>query len=150
MSILSLRSISRRTKLVALAALAAGAVLLAQSIHTRPASADVPDAGTTPQALIVGGQLSISTNKPAYHVGEWIQVCYKVPAPGPIQITDYQGGSVKTLLAGYDDGTGGCFWGQVTPPYGQECLVVHYAYPYSGSATKQTCFHVVPQFPFPY
>ncbi len=150
MSILSLRSFSRRMKLIALATLAAGAVLMAQSLHSRPASADVPGPGATLQPIIVGGQLSISTNKHAYYAGEWIQVCYKVPAPGPIQIRDYQGGSVKTLLSGYDDGTGGCFWGQVTPPYGHECLVIHYSYPYGGSISKHTCFQVLPHFPFPF
>ncbi len=147
MSILSLRAMPRRMKLVALAALAAGAVMMAQAIDSKPASADQPGPGV--QQIIVGNQLSISTNKSVYHVGEWAQVCYQVPGPGYVHITDHQGGSVKTLLSGYDDGAGDCFWGQVTPPYGQECLRIQYWFPYGGSTIKQTCFSVIPVF-FPF
>ena len=73
-----------------------------------------------------------------------------MPAAGYIQITDHQGNSVKTLLSGYDDGAGDCFWGQVTPPIGKECLKIRYYFPYGGSVTEQTCFQVFPQFQFPF
>ena len=144
MSILSLRTMSRRMKLLALAALAAGAVLMAQAIDTKPASADQTPPGV--QQIVVGNQLNITTNKPFYFVGEWAQICYHVPGPGYIHITDHQLGSVKTLLSGFDDGNGDCFWGQVTPPYGQECLRIQYWFPYGGTTTKQVCFTVL--FPF--
>ena len=147
MSILSLRTMSRRMKLVALAALAAGAVLMAQAIDSKPASADQTPPGV--QQIVVGNQLNITTNKPFYFVGEWAQICYHVPGPGYVHITDHQYGSVKTLLSGYDDGAGDCFWGQVTPPYGQECLRIQYWFPYGGSSIKQTCFSVIPVF-FPF
>jgi len=139
-------------KLVALAALMAGA-LFAMGLAGSPAAhAGQPPAPQGPQAIVVvgGSQPSISTNKYFYAAGEWAQICYHVPGPGYIQITDQQGYSVKTLLSGFDNGAGDCFWGTVTPPYGQECLRIVYWFPYGGSSSNQTCFQVFPSYPFPY
>jgi hypothetical protein len=136
-------------KLVALAALMAGA-LFAMGLAGSPAAhADQPPG---PQSIIVGGggQPTITTNKFFYTAGEWAQICYHVPGPGYVQITDQQGYSVKTLVAGYDNGAGDCFWGTVTPPFGQECLRIVYWFPYGGSSSNQTCFQVFPSYPFPY
>ena len=124
------------------------ALLLVGFAGTPAAHADEPGDPAGPQAIVVGDQFTIGTNKSVYQAGEWIQVCYTVPAAGYIQITDHQGLDVKTILSGYDDGTGGCFWGQVTPPFGQECLRIRYWFPYGGSTTRQTCFQVIPHFPF--
>jgi hypothetical protein len=129
---------SRSFKLVALAVLAAGAVALAGMVGTQAAHADEPPG---PQQIVVG-QLSITTNSQWYAVGQHITVCYKVPQPGYIEITDHQGGQVKLLLAGHDDGTGDCFGGYVTPPTGLECLQIRFYFWQGGSTTKHTCFHV--------
>ena len=136
----------RPARLFGLVALAAGALLMVQALGTPAAHADQPG----PQAIIVGDNLSITTNRTAYHVGDWAYVCYRVPAAGYIEITDHQGGSVKTLKAGFDDGTGDCFWGQVTPPFGQECLRIRYFFPFGGSTSQHTCFQVLHSFPFPF
>jgi hypothetical protein len=129
-------------RLLALVALAAAALLLATAFGTTAAHADEPD----PQAIIVGQQVSISTSQSWYRVGNYMTFCYTVPAPGFIQITDQQGGSVKTLLSGYDDGAGDCIGGYVTPPLGKECLTIRYYFPQGGSTTAKTCFQVLPQF----
>jgi len=126
-------------------------VALDRQEHSAPdaAHADQPPG---PQSIIVGGggQPTITTNKFFYTAGEWAQICYHVPGPGYVQITDQQGYSVKTLVAGYDNGAGDCFWGTVTPPFGQECLRIVYWFPYGGSSSNQTCFQVFPSYPFPY
>ena len=69
------------------------------------------------------GGVSITTDRGQYQPGESIRVCYTVAAPGPFRITDTQAdGTVHTFFSGYDDGTGGCLLGTVTPPAGTECL----------------------------
>ena len=149
MSRIATRLVSRPVRLVGLAGLVAAAVMLTQLLGS-PAAHAQPGPSLIPQPIIVPGALNISTNQMAYTVGSWARVCYQVPAPGYIQITDHQGGTVKTLKAGYDDGTGDCFWGQVTPPAGTECLRIQYFYPYGGSTARHTCFQVLGSYPYPY
>jgi hypothetical protein len=87
------------------------------------------------------GGASITTDKQTYQVGEPIRICYRVPGPGPITITDVQGGSSKVIISGNDDGTGGCINGTITPPTGQECFRLDYRSS-RGSGSTQTCIIV--------
>jgi hypothetical protein len=95
-------------------------------------------------------RLSISTNRSSYNIGDPIQVCYQVPAPGPVTITDIlANGTQQTFFSGYDDGTGGCLPGTVTPPAGTECLRIQFGGgggqipgPIIGPSIAQTCFQV--------
>ena len=95
---------------------------------------------------------SISVNRGAgatYAVGETIRICYDIPAPGQVTITDILAdGRSHVLLSGFDDGTGGCFNGLVTLPMGTECLRLDYATS-AGSGSTQVCFHVVGSGPHP-
>lgn len=88
------------------------------------------------------GGASIRTDKPQYRIGEPIQVCYTVPGPGPVTVTDIQGGVSQVIMSGNDDGTGGCTTGVTTPPPGQECFRLDYAGP-RGSGSRQTCVQIV-------
>jgi hypothetical protein len=107
----------------------------------------VSSGSAQPQAVTPG--TTIRTDKTQYRVGELINICYSIP-PGatPIIITDrLADGTLRTLLSGVDDGTGGCFNGTVTPPTGTECLRIEV---FSSSNTSQkigdsqTCFRVIP------
>jgi len=61
-----------------------------------------------------------------YHVGDSIRVCYSVSQPMYVQIIDYMSdGQQNNLRSGYDDGRGGCFLAQVTPPRGREHITIY-------------------------
>ena len=95
-----------------------------------------------------GSGASITTDQTQYNVGDTAQICYAVPGPGPFTITDLQAdGTSNTLISAYDDGTGGCFSGTVTPPAGTECLQLNSSGGSGGSA--QTCFQVAGPTPLP-
>ena len=83
----------------------------------------------------------ISTDKSVYQIGELIRICYDVPGPGPVTITDIQPNGSHVLLSGYEDGTGACFLATVTPPPGIECLRLDFSSA-AGSGSRQTCFQV--------
>jgi hypothetical protein len=92
------------------------------------------------------GGLAIYTNANSYLVGSSISVCYRVPAPGPIVITDtLANGQAHTFFSGYDDGTGGCIPGVITPPTGTECMSISFTYPNGVPIQNQTCFQVNPR-----
>jgi hypothetical protein len=81
-------------------------------------------------------------DRAAYQVGDPIQVCYRVPAPGHVVITDILAdGTAQTFFGGEDDGTGGCIPGIVTLPAGTECMRLDYQTS-AGSGTAQACFQV--------
>jgi hypothetical protein len=83
---------------------------------------------------------SITTNQNAYTVGQIAQICYRVPGPGSVTILDTLANGVQqTFFQGYDDGTGACLPGQVTPPTGTECLTLVLG----GATIGQTCFQVL-------
>lgn len=104
--------------------------------------------GPTPPPPPAG--VAISTDRSSYRIGDRIRVCYSVPAPGPITIIDMlANGQTQTLLSGYDDGTGGCIPGTVTPPAGTECLTLNYTYPSGRQVSAQTCFRVIGTTPPP-
>jgi hypothetical protein len=88
-------------------------------------------------------QLAIYINPPqqVYTVGQAIDVCYRVPAPGAIRIIDQIGTDTPTtFFSGYDDGTGGCIPGTITPPTGSECLTIAYTYSTGQQISAQACF----------
>ena len=146
MNTLSIAVPRRTRRLLVLGGLTAALMLVATMFAVRQASADTQEPNPQVQAIVVGGKLDITTNQSVYGVGQHIQVCYHVPAAGWVQITDHQGQYgqfVHTLLSGYDDGTGGCFFGVITPPFGHECLKITYWFPHGGTLTKQTCFTVL-------
>lgn len=92
--------------------------------------------------------LAIYINPPqaVYTVGQHVDVCYRVPAPGPIRIIDQiNEDTPTTFFSGYDDGTGGCIPGTVTPPTGRECLTIVFTYiADGGQANAETCFQTAP------
>ena len=91
----------------------------------------------TPLAIYVNPAQSV------YSLGQGIDVCYRVPAPGPIRIIDQiEENTPTTFFSGYDDGTGGCIPGTITPPVGgRECLTIVFTYQADGGeAHAQTCF----------
>jgi hypothetical protein len=137
---------TRVIRTLSLVALAAAAVIIVHLAGFRPALAQSvqPPAGRPciqiypppPGCGEAGG--SITTDQPQYAIGAPIRICYTVPGPGPITITDLQAdGSSHVLLSTVDDGTGWCFGATITPPAGSECLRLTY-----GGGSAQTCFQV--------
>jgi hypothetical protein len=86
-------------------------------------------------------RLGISSDASQYTVGSSIAICYSLPGPGGITITDLQGSSSNVLLSGQDDGTGDCVGGTVSPPVGRECARIDYTGS-SGSTSAQACWTV--------
>lgn len=138
--------LTRRSGLARVAVCAAATLLVTAVFVPRPTAAQVPAAPPgrlciqiyppPPGCGSAGG--SISTDQSQYSIGSPIQICYTVPGPGPITITDNQPGRLShTLLSVYDDGTGWCFGATITPPSGTECLLLNY-----GGGSAQTCFQV--------
>jgi hypothetical protein len=96
------------------------------------------------------GNLAIFTDRTRYRIGDLIRGCYTVPGPGPITIIDMlPDGQTQVLIHGYDDGTGACHTGTVTPPPGIECLTLQYTYPSGMEAAAQACFEVIGTTPPP-
>lgn len=95
-----------------------------------------------PAARAQSGGASITASKSTAQIGETIQLCYRVPGPGPITITDIQPNGSHVLVSGVDDGTGGCVPLTITPPAGQECFRLDYQSS-RGSGSTQTCIQVV-------
>ena len=98
---------------------------------------------TAPRSQPAGGSITVDRGQGGvYRLGQWIQICYTVPAPGPVTITDIlPDGRSQILLRGYDDGRGDCFWATITPPTGRECLRLDFSGA-QGSGTRQVCFWV--------
>jgi hypothetical protein len=121
------------------------AVLATVVTGQHPAAAQQPDPQT-----VVPGSAAIWTDKPSYAVGESILICYRVPVPGPITITDIAAdGTVRVLYSGPSNATGGCLPGTVTPPPGSECLRLQYPLAGGGAGVTQTCFTVIGTTPPP-
>jgi hypothetical protein len=86
---------------------------------------------------------SISTDRPQYAIGDPIQVCYRIPVAGFITITDLPSSQqTHVFYQGPSAGTGACLPGTVTPPAGNECLILSYPQPAGGTGRVQTCFRV--------
>ena len=70
----------------------------------------------------------ITTDKAVYRAGETITICYTVPGPGAVTITDYSSdGSSAVLLAVDDDGTGWCFVAIAQGPASAERLALSWS-----------------------
>lgn len=77
-----------------------------------------------------------------YQPGDSITVCYTVPGPGPLTITDYLGdGTSHPFYSVYDDGRGDCVSGTVTPPLGTECFQLDFPEAV-GAGAPRVCFRV--------
>jgi hypothetical protein len=99
--------------------------------------------GTAVPPPVQPGALAITTDRTSYTTGDPFTVCYRVPAPGPVTITVTRpNGVVDTLIAGYDDGTGGCLPGTISTIPGTECLLLVYSYPSGQEATTTSCYQV--------
>jgi hypothetical protein len=98
---------------------------------------------TAPRSQPVGGSITVDRGAGGfYRLGEGIHICYAVPGPGPVTITDILAdGRTQILLSGFDDGRGNCFWAVIAPPTGTECLRLDFSGA-QGSGTRQVCFHV--------
>ena len=94
-------------------------------------------------ALAQPAGLSISADKSSYAPNAPVQVCYHVPAPGSVTITDTPpAGASRLVLQTFETGTGNCLpWTAASQP-GQECLLLDY-YSSGVTANAQTCFAVV-------
>lgn len=87
--------------------------------------------------------LSITTDQSQYRIGDAIKLCYTVPAPGPVVITDIDAaGNTQVVISGQDDGTGGCLSGSITGPTGTECLRIDFTGASSPSSAR-ACFQVI-------
>lgn len=70
-----------------------------------------------------GSGAAIWADQSQYTVGSPVSMCYIVPGPSHVVITDTDaGGNAQTVLDGNDDGTGGCLSGTATAPTGTEDL----------------------------
>jgi len=87
------------------------------------------------------GALRIYTDRQFYNGGDSIHVRCRVPQPGQIRIIDQiEEDTPTTFFSGYDDGTGGCIPGTITPPTGRECMTIVFTYPNGQQANAETCF----------
>jgi hypothetical protein len=108
-----------------------------------PPPPPIPPPGPCPQIYppppgCGGSGGTITTDQSQYTIGSPIRICYTVPGPGPVTVTDSQNGTSHVLLSTFDDGSGWCFGGTITPPTGTECERLDYS-----GGTAQTCFQVV-------
>jgi hypothetical protein len=132
--------------------------------QSAPAPGASPEGRAQVEPAIVPGHrpsLRIWTDRRHYYVGDDLRVCYRVPGPGRIQITDIlPDGHRQVLWSYYEDGRGNCLWAWVTPPTGKECLVLRwvpswyggpsYGGAEGGSPSAQIAPALVPITPRPY
>jgi hypothetical protein len=100
-------------------------------IQTTPAGAPEMASGAAAPAIAPvlppPPALRIWTDRKTYYLGDSLRVCFRVPAPGNIQIIDLMpDGSRHVLWSWYDDGRGDCMLAYITPPTGTECLLLRY------------------------
>jgi hypothetical protein len=87
---------------------------------------------------------AIWTDKSQYTVGETASICYSVAQPGPFRIIDFPPGQNGTVTAqSTDDGTGGCFNANITPPTGTERVRIELLSGTSVISSAETTFQVV-------
>jgi hypothetical protein len=98
---------------------------------------------TAPRSQPTEGSITVDRGHGGfYRLNEFIQICYSVPGPGPVTITDIlPDGRTQLLLSGFDDGRGDCFWATIVPPTGTECLRLDFSGAH-GSGSRQVCFRV--------
>lgn len=126
---------SLRRSLVAVAVLA----VLALGALT----AQLPRTSAQEVQTVQPGNAAIFTDKQQYNIGDPIQICYRIPFPGFITILDLPSSQqTQVFFQGQSTGTNGCLPGTITPPSGNECLIL--TYPLAGGTGRvQTCFQVL-------
>lgn len=95
-----------------------------------------------PQPIVTAA--SIRTDQRNYGVGDRVQVCYTVPAPGPVVLTTQtNNGAIQAVFSFQDDGTGGCI---VTPALtgqvGRVCVGLVLPPARVEQPAAQSCFQV--------
>ncbi len=95
------------------------------------------DAPTATGPLAIRVQSANGTAQSTFTVGETQRICYDVPGPGNIQIiTSAPGYYDRTIVYGWDNGTGGCFYASVGYPTGQHTLTIYRWDPVTGAMTQ--------------
>ena len=103
-----------------------------------------PQAAAQSVQTVQPGTAAIFTDRQQYTIGDPIQVCYRIPVPGFITILDLPSSQqTQVFFQGPSNGTGGCLPGTITPPAGNECLVLTYPQAGGGTGRAQTCFQVL-------
>ncbi|HTE86540.1 MAG TPA: hypothetical protein VK821_17605 [Dehalococcoidia bacterium] len=95
----------------------------------------------TPPAFADLDGLSVSMDGQQYNIGDSGTLCYAVPGPGQVTITNNGVGGTVPLLTRRDDGSGSCDTGPIKGPAGRYCVVILYAGE-AGVGTAQTCYQV--------
>ena len=102
-----------------------------------------PEPGPEADLATYGLWISVDRGEGAtYRVCDYITICYDVPYPVYIRIWDITPAGSQVILEGYDDGTGGCFWGIVEKPTGIETLRIEMIEYGQVTCTAQTWFYV--------
>lgn len=94
-------------------------------------------------AAQASGFAALTVSKPVYQLGEKMRLCYTLPGPGTITITetDQSTGSGQVLRTGDDDGTTDCLSGILQGDPGRVCEKLSYQTS-RGSGTLETCYDV--------
>ena len=101
-----------------------------------------PRMSAQPVTTVQPGTAAITTDRQQYTIGDPIQVCYQIPIAGYITITDLPASQqTHVFYQGPSAGTRGCLPGTITPPAGNECLILTYPL-LGGTGRTQTCFWV--------
>ncbi len=120
-----------------LAALAVVAVLVLGAL-----TASMPRTSAQQVTGVQPGTAAITTDRQQYTIGDPIQVCFRIPITGFITITDLPSSQQTHVFYQGQSGTSGCLPGTVTPPAGNECLILTYPL-LGGTGQTQTCFWVL-------
>jgi len=86
--------------------------------------------------------LSVTMDADHYNIADTGTICYTVPGPGQVTMTNNSAAGTITLLSVRDDGSGDCKVGPIQGPAGKYCVVVLFAGP-AGVGTAQTCYQVI-------
>jgi hypothetical protein len=105
-------------------------------------ASQLPGASAQQVGTVQPGTAAIFTDRQQYNIGDPIQVCYRIPIAGYITILDLPSSQqTQVFYQGPSTGTSGCLPGTITPPSGNECLIL--TYPLAGGTGRtQTCFWV--------
>jgi hypothetical protein len=85
--------------------------------------------------------LTITMDQDTYTIAAIGNLCYTVPGPGEVTITNNNASGTVTLLTRKDDGSGDCEHGPIDGPSGRYCVVILFAGE-AGVGTAQTCYTV--------
>jgi hypothetical protein len=97
-------------------------------------------AGTARASVDLDG-LSVTMDGDSYNIGATGGICYTVPGPGQVTLTNNNAAGTAILLSRRDDGSGSCEYGPIQGPAGRYCVVVLFSGA-AGVGTAQTCYQV--------